>query len=83
MLSRHLDNSDCVDEYLQDQLIVCMALAVCFVMGASIRSVHVSIGMQSGTSRIATGPLSLHTETAIHFARELTGLPCSLWVSFL
>ena len=28
MLSRHLENSDCVDEYLQDQLIIYMALAV-------------------------------------------------------
>lgn len=43
----------CVDEYLQDQLIVFMALA-------------------QGRSQVLSGPISLHTETAIHFAERLT-----------
>jgi RNA 3'-terminal phosphate cyclase (ATP) len=43
----------CVDEHLQDQLIVLMALA-------------------KGRSVVRTGPLSLHTKTAIHIARTLT-----------
>jgi len=40
--------------YLQDQLIIFMALA-------------------NGVSRIRSGPLTLHTETAIHFSSLLTG----------
>ncbi|EFA81510.1 RNA 3'-terminal phosphate cyclase [Heterostelium album PN500] len=44
----------CMDEYLQDQLIIFMALA-------------------KGTSQIKTGPISLHTETSIHFTSLLTG----------
>jgi RNA 3'-terminal phosphate cyclase (ATP) len=44
----------CVDEYLQDQLIIFMALA-------------------HGVSRIRSGPLTLHTETGIHFSSLLTG----------
>lgn len=44
----------CVDEYLQDQLIVFMALA-------------------EGHSAVRAGPLSLHTQTAIHFAALMTG----------
>jgi RNA 3'-terminal phosphate cyclase (ATP) len=44
----------CADLYLQDQLIIFMALA-------------------SGVSRIRSGPLTLHTETAIHVAELLTG----------
>ncbi|GAB1605497.1 RNA 3'-terminal phosphate cyclase-like [Argonauta hians] len=51
-----LDNifhGGCVDDYLQDQLIILMALA-------------------KGKSCIRCGPLTLHTETAIHVARQLT-----------
>ncbi|GAM27378.1 hypothetical protein SAMD00019534_105530 [Acytostelium subglobosum LB1] len=44
----------CMDEYLQDQLIIFMALA-------------------KGKSQIKTGPLSLHTQTSIHFSTMLTG----------
>jgi len=53
-LSQDWKSGGCVDEYMQDQLIVYMALA-------------------HGTSQIVTGPLSLHTQTAIHFAQLLTG----------
>ncbi len=49
-----LQHGGCVDEYLQDQLIIFAALA-------------------EGTSRLLAGPLSLHTETAIHVASQLTG----------
>ncbi|XP_067937937.1 RNA 3'-terminal phosphate cyclase-like [Watersipora subatra] len=45
----------CVDEHLQDQLIIFMALA-------------------SGQSKVRCGPLTLHTETAIHIAKKLTGV---------
>jgi RNA 3'-terminal phosphate cyclase (ATP) len=31
------------------------------------------MALASGKSRVLTGPLSLHTETAIHFAKLLTG----------
>ncbi|XP_038069258.1 RNA 3'-terminal phosphate cyclase-like [Patiria miniata] len=53
MLLRNLDHGGCVDEYLQDQLIIFMALA-------------------SGTSRVLSGPLTLHTKTAIHVTEKLT-----------
>ena len=41
------------DEYMQDQLIIFMALA-------------------KGISKIQTGPLTLHTKTAIYFAEKMT-----------
>jgi len=41
--------------YLQDQLIIFMALA-------------------AGRSRVLSGPLSLHTKTAIHYTQLLTGV---------
>jgi len=49
-----LEHGGCMDEYLQDQLILFMGLA-------------------NGTSRIKTGPLSLHTRTSIHFTECMTG----------
>ncbi|KAK2491155.1 hypothetical protein MC885_017601 [Smutsia gigantea] len=52
MLLANLRHGGAVDEYLQDQLIIFMALA-------------------SGVSRIKTGPVTLHTQTAIHFAEQL------------
>eukprot|EP00118_Oscarella_pearsei_P007674 m.38224 g.38224 ORF g.38224 m.38224 type:complete len:360 (+) comp32539_c0_seq5:24-1103(+) len=55
MLMQNLDSGGCVDEYLQDQLIVFMALA-------------------EGRSTIKTGPLTLHTETAIHVVELMTGV---------
>uniref|UniRef100_T1IN18 RNA 3'-terminal phosphate cyclase n=1 Tax=Strigamia maritima TaxID=126957 RepID=T1IN18_STRMM len=51
----NLKNKSCVDTYLQDQLIILMALA-------------------KGTSRIKTGPITLHTQTAIHVAKLLTNV---------
>ncbi|XP_030062362.1 RNA 3'-terminal phosphate cyclase [Microcaecilia unicolor] len=53
MLLRNLRHGGCVDEYLQDQLIIFMALA-------------------NGVSRVRTGGITLHTQTAIHFAEQLT-----------
>ncbi|KAG8436613.1 hypothetical protein GDO86_007644 [Hymenochirus boettgeri] len=53
ILLRNLRHGGCVDEYLQDQLIIFMALA-------------------DGISQVRTGPLTLHTQTAIHFAELLT-----------
>ncbi|KAK7126749.1 hypothetical protein R3I94_018061 [Phoxinus phoxinus] len=53
MLLRNLRHNGCVDEFLQDQLIIFMALA-------------------NGTSRMRTGPVTLHTQTAIHVAELLT-----------
>eukprot|EP00092_Neocalanus_flemingeri_P019123 GFUD01020714.1.p1 GENE.GFUD01020714.1~~GFUD01020714.1.p1 ORF type:complete len:405 (+),score=120.76 GFUD01020714.1:115-1329(+) len=43
----------CVDKYIQDQMIIFMALA-------------------AGSSTLVTGPVTLHTETAIHIAEKLT-----------
>jgi len=43
-----------VDRYLQDQLIIFMALA-------------------NGKSSLVTGPLTQHTQTAIHFAQFISG----------
>lgn len=54
MLQKHLVAEDCVDEQMQDQLIVFMALA-------------------GGISRIVCGEISLHTQTAIHVATQMTG----------
>ncbi|XP_061634155.1 RNA 3'-terminal phosphate cyclase isoform X1 [Phyllopteryx taeniolatus] len=53
MLLRNIRHNGCVDEFLQDQLIVFMALA-------------------KGTSRIRTGAVTLHTQTAIHVAQQMT-----------
>jgi len=53
-LMENLQWDAAVDQYLQDQLIIFMALA-------------------DGTSRIATGPLTLHTKTAIYYAKEIAG----------
>ncbi|XP_067086787.1 RNA 3'-terminal phosphate cyclase [Osmerus mordax] len=53
MLLRNIRHNGCVDEFLQDQVIIFMALA-------------------KGTSRIRSGPVTLHTETAIHVAEQLT-----------
>ncbi|CAH2311602.1 RNA 3 -terminal phosphate cyclase isoform X1 [Pelobates cultripes] len=53
ILLRNLHHGGCVDEYLQDQLIIFMALA-------------------DGVSLLRTGPLTLHTQTAIHFAEQMT-----------
>ncbi|XP_053324898.1 RNA 3'-terminal phosphate cyclase [Spea bombifrons] len=53
ILLRNLRHGGCVDEYLQDQLIIFMALA-------------------DGVSLLRTGPVTLHTQTAIHFAETLT-----------
>lgn len=58
-LIRHLETGGCVDEYLQDQLIILMALA-------------------EGPSRVLAGPISLHTQTAIWVAKELTGVEFSV-----
>ncbi|XP_064385885.1 RNA 3'-terminal phosphate cyclase-like isoform X2 [Halichondria panicea] len=52
-LVRGVRSGGCVDEHLQDQLIILMALA-------------------RGRSTIRTGPLTLHTQTAIHIAQLLT-----------
>lgn len=52
MLLANLRHGGAVDEYLQDQLIIFMALA-------------------NGVSRIKTGPVTLHTQTAMHFAEQL------------
>ncbi|XP_070563804.1 RNA 3'-terminal phosphate cyclase-like isoform X2 [Ptychodera flava] len=53
MLIRNLQYGGCVDEYLQDQLIIFMALA-------------------NGKSQVLSGPITLHTETAITVAEMLT-----------
>jgi len=52
-LITNLGHGGCVDEYLQDQLIIFLALA-------------------EGTSTLVTGPLTLHTKTAIWIAELLT-----------
>lgn len=53
-LINNLKHGGCVDEYLQDQLIIFMALA-------------------KGTSKLLSGPLSLHTKTTLHFTEHLSG----------
>lgn len=53
MLLGNIKHGGCVDEYLQDQLVLLMALA-------------------HGKSRVLCGPITLHTETAIHVAKLLT-----------
>ncbi|KAJ6643140.1 RNA 3'-terminal phosphate cyclase [Pseudolycoriella hygida] len=50
----------CVDEHVQDQLIIYMALA-------------------NGISRIRTGPLTLHTKTAIHIAELITNVKFNVY----
>jgi len=52
-LIRNLEHGGCVDEFLQDQIIIFMALA-------------------EGKSTVRTGPLTLHTKTAIWVAEQLT-----------
>lgn len=53
MLLKNLSYEACVDEYLQDQLIIFMSMA-------------------SGRSTIKTGPISLHTQTAMHIVQQMT-----------
>ncbi|KAM5148591.1 RNA 3'-terminal phosphate cyclase isoform 1-T2 [Mantella aurantiaca] len=53
ILLHNLRHGGCVDDYLQDQMIIFMALA-------------------DGVSQLKTGPLTLHTQTAIHFTEQLT-----------
>ncbi|XP_077463422.1 RNA 3'-terminal phosphate cyclase isoform X2 [Stigmatopora argus] len=53
MLLANIGHHGCVDQFLQDQLIIFMALA-------------------KGTSRIRTGAVTLHTQTAIHVAQRMT-----------
>jgi RNA 3'-terminal phosphate cyclase (ATP) len=48
-----VESGGCVDKYIQDQMIIFMALA-------------------AGSSTLVTGPITLHTETAIHIAEKLT-----------
>jgi RNA 3'-terminal phosphate cyclase (ATP) len=48
-----VESGGCVDKYIQDQMIIFMALA-------------------AGPSTLVTGPITLHTETAIHIAEKLT-----------
>ncbi|XP_071811302.1 RNA 3'-terminal phosphate cyclase-like isoform X2 [Apostichopus japonicus] len=52
-LVQSLSDGGCVDEHLQDQLIIFMALA-------------------DGVSRVLSGPLTMHTKTAIYTAELLT-----------
>lgn len=49
-----IETGGTVDKYIQDQMIIFMALA-------------------DGESKLLCGPLTLHTETAIHIAEKLTG----------
>ncbi|XP_064004317.1 RNA 3'-terminal phosphate cyclase [Pogoniulus pusillus] len=53
ILLKNLKHGGTVDDSLQDQLIIFMALA-------------------KGVSRVKSGPITLHTQTAIHFAEQLT-----------
>ncbi|CAG8789204.1 24991_t:CDS:10, partial [Gigaspora margarita] len=53
VLLRNIKHGGCVDEHLQDQLIIFMAIA-------------------EGKSQIITGPITLHTRTAIHFAEIMS-----------
>ncbi|OXB66165.1 hypothetical protein ASZ78_012964 [Callipepla squamata] len=53
ILLKNLKHGGAVDDSLQDQLIIFMALA-------------------KGVSRVKSGPVTLHTQTAIHFAEQLT-----------
>ncbi|OSD02787.1 RNA 3'-terminal phosphate cyclase [Trametes coccinea BRFM310] len=52
-LAANLAHGGCVDEYMQDQMIIFLALA-------------------AGRSKVKTGPLTLHTRTAIWVAEQLT-----------
>ncbi|TFY56043.1 hypothetical protein EVG20_g9088 [Dentipellis fragilis] len=53
-LASNLAHGGCVDEYMQDQMIIFLALA-------------------QGKSRVKTGPLTLHTRTAIWVTEQLSG----------
>ncbi|KAJ3105583.1 hypothetical protein HDU97_007925 [Phlyctochytrium planicorne] len=55
VLMAQWEGGGCCDEYLQDQILIFMALA-------------------EGTSRILSGPISLHSQSAMHIAKELTGV---------
>ncbi|KZT62757.1 RNA 3'-terminal phosphate cyclase [Calocera cornea HHB12733] len=52
-LGRNLREGGCVDEFMQDQMIIFLALA-------------------DGRSTVRTGPLTLHTRTAIWVAEQMT-----------
>ncbi|KAJ8305578.1 hypothetical protein KUTeg_016123 [Tegillarca granosa] len=61
-LLNNIDAGSCVDSFLQDQLIILMALA-------------------KGKSTIKCGSMTLHTETAIHIAKQLTNIQINLFVT--
>ncbi|CAG8498497.1 9629_t:CDS:10 [Diversispora eburnea] len=54
-LLNNIRHGGCVDEYLQDQLIIFMSLA-------------------EGKSQLVTGPITMHTITAIHFVEKMSGI---------
>ncbi|EKM55761.1 uncharacterized protein PHACADRAFT_173930 [Phanerochaete carnosa HHB-10118-sp] len=58
-LLRNIEHGGCVDEYLQDQIILFLALA-------------------EGRSTVRTGPLNLHTKTAMYIAEQLAGATFSV-----
>ncbi|RGB26070.1 RNA 3'-terminal phosphate cyclase domain-containing protein [Rhizophagus diaphanus] len=53
-LIQNIKHGGCVDEHLQDQLIIFMALA-------------------ESRSKLVSGPITLHTRTAIHFVETMSG----------
>ncbi|EGO21677.1 hypothetical protein SERLADRAFT_440921 [Serpula lacrymans var. lacrymans S7.9] len=55
----NLAHGGCVDEYLQDQIIIFLALA-------------------KGKSTIKTGPITMHTRTAVWVAEQMTGAKFAL-----
>lgn len=75
MLFNNLAHHGCVDDYLQDQvqiaeysiINVCVTLVVRFLL-----QLIIFMALAEGKSQIRTGPLTLHTKTAIFVAELLT-----------
>ena len=74
------DSGGCVDEYLQDQLIIFMALAAGPLPMCTEKATLSSVPLvlfdcrgAAGRSSVRCGPLSLHTKTSIFIAGSFTG----------
>ncbi len=73
-LFEDLEHEACVDTHIQDQVCVRAFIWNYFGNRDKIRTFKLIIfmGLASGTSRIKTGPLSLHTKTAIFIMEQMT-----------
>lgn len=80
MLLKNIRHNGCVDEFLQDQVSVresdthtrTHSATLLWPYSDSPLQLIIFMALAKGTSRIRTGAVTLHTQTAIHIAEQLT-----------